>query len=199
MSDAIKWMVRQGYEDNPGSGPATSSPTTTRRSATSTTPTCRPSSRSSGRTSWSPGPAASPTCSTSAPRLRAGSRSGPTHRLDDGIDLPCIKIGEGDEIARWHLERCAKQTRAPMYYLLDERTRLAGCHMVREAVERVILEEGVDRFRQFSPRGDRGGPALVQVADPRDDRAGPLPRRRRFRTSPTRTRSSCRRARGATS
>ena len=46
--------------------------------------------------------------------------------------------------------RCEKQTRAPMYYLLDERTRLAGCHMVREAVERVILEEGVDRFKQFS-------------------------------------------------
>ena len=75
---------------------------------------------------------------------------GPTNRLDDGIDLPCMKIGEGDEIARWHLERCAKQTRAPMYYLLDERTRLAGCHMVREAVERVILEEGVERFKQFS-------------------------------------------------
>ena len=61
-----------------------------------------------------------------------------------------MKIGEHDELARWHLVRCAKQTRAPMYYLLDERTRLAGCHMVREAVERVILEEGIDRFKQFS-------------------------------------------------
>jgi N-methylhydantoinase B/acetone carboxylase alpha subunit len=75
---------------------------------------------------------------------------GPTNRLDDGIDLPCMKIGQNDEIARWHLERCAKQTRAPMYYLLDERTRLAGCHMIREAVERVILSEGVDRFKQFT-------------------------------------------------
>ena len=75
---------------------------------------------------------------------------GPTNRLDDGIDLPCMKIGEGDELAQWHLTRCPKQTRAPMYYLLDERTRLAGCHMIREAVERVILEEGIDRFKQFS-------------------------------------------------
>ena len=75
---------------------------------------------------------------------------GPTNRLDDGIDLPCMKIGEGDVLAQWHLTRCAKQTRAPMYYLLDERTRLAGCHMIREAVERVILEEGIDRFKQFS-------------------------------------------------
>jgi N-methylhydantoinase B/oxoprolinase/acetone carboxylase alpha subunit/acetone carboxylase gamma subunit len=37
-----------------------------------------------------------------------------------------------------------------MYYLLDERTRLAGCHMIREAVERVILEEGIERFKHFS-------------------------------------------------
>jgi N-methylhydantoinase B/acetone carboxylase alpha subunit len=74
---------------------------------------------------------------------------GPTNRLDDGIDLPCIKIGEDDELATWHLKRCEKQTRAPMYYLLDEKTRLAGCHMIREAVERVILGEGIDRFKQF--------------------------------------------------
>ncbi len=75
---------------------------------------------------------------------------GPTNRLDDGIDLPCMKIGESDELAQWHLRRCQRKTRAPMYYLLDERTRLAGCHMIREAVERVILEEGIDRFKQFS-------------------------------------------------
>ena len=31
---------------------------------------------------------------------------GPTNRLDDGIDLPCMKIGEDDELAQWHLIRC---------------------------------------------------------------------------------------------
>ena len=75
---------------------------------------------------------------------------GPTMRYEDGIDLPCMKIGEHDELARWHLERCKKRTRASVYYLLDERTRLAGCHMIREAVERILLEEGVDRFKRFS-------------------------------------------------
>jgi N-methylhydantoinase B/oxoprolinase/acetone carboxylase alpha subunit len=42
-----------------------------------------------------------------------------------------------------------KGTRTPMYYTLDEKTRLAGCLMIREAVERVILEEGVDAYKQF--------------------------------------------------
>ena len=36
-----------------------------------------------------------------------------------------------------------------MYWTLDERTRLAGCHMIREAVERVLLEEGVDTYKRF--------------------------------------------------
>ena len=75
---------------------------------------------------------------------------GPTMRYEDGIDLPCMKIGELDQLAPWHLERCRKRTRASAYYMLDERTRLAGCHMIRDAVERVLAEEGVDRFKQFS-------------------------------------------------
>jgi len=79
-----------------------------------------------------------------------GCPVGPTMRYEDGIDLPCMKIGENDELARWHLERCSKRTRASLYYLLDERTRLAGCHMIRDAVERILLEEGVGRFKQFS-------------------------------------------------
>ena len=65
---------------------------------------------------------------------------GPTMRYEDGIDLPCMKIGEHDLLAPWHLERCKKRTRASVYYLLDERTRLAGCHMVSDAVERILQE-----------------------------------------------------------
>ena len=48
-----------------------------------------------------------------------------------------MKIGEDDELATLAPEALRQATRAPMYYLLDERTRLAGCHMIREAVERV--------------------------------------------------------------
>ena len=42
-----------------------------------------------------------------------------------------------------------KGTRTPMYWTLDEKTRLAGCHMIREAVERVVLEEGIDTYKGF--------------------------------------------------
>ncbi len=150
MSDAIKWMVRQGYEDNPRIRPgdifANNDPTIG-DVHNADVQTFVPIFWEGELVAWAGGVTHVLDIGASTP---GGVPVGPTHRLDDGIDLPCIKIGEGDEIARWHLERCAKQTRAPMYYLLDERTRLAGCHMIREAVERVLLEEGVDRFKGFS-------------------------------------------------
>jgi len=150
MSDAIKWMIRQGYEDNPGIKPGdifSNNDPTIGDVHNADVQTFVPIFWEGELVAWAGGVTHVLDIGASTP---GGVPVGPTHRLDDGIDLPCMKIGENDEIARWHLERCQKQTRAPMYYLLDERTRLAGCHMIREAVERVILEEGIDRFKQFS-------------------------------------------------
>src|SRR3954471_3768858 len=150
MSDAIKWMVRHGYEDNPGIRPgdifANDDPVIG-DVHNADVQTFVPIFFEGELLAWAGGVTHVLDIGASTP---GGVPVGPTNRLDDGIDLPCMKIGEGDELARWHLERCKKQTRAPMYYLLDERTRLAGCHMIRDAVERVILEEGIDRFKQFS-------------------------------------------------
>jgi N-methylhydantoinase B len=150
MSDALKWMVRQEYEDNPGIRPgdifANNDPTIG-DVHNADVQTFVPIFWDGELVAWAGGVTHVLDIGASTP---GGVPVGPTNRLDDGIDLPCMKIGEGDELARWHLERCRKQTRAPMYYLLDERTRLAGCHMIREAVERVILAEGVERFKRFS-------------------------------------------------
>jgi N-methylhydantoinase B len=153
MSDALKWMVRQEYEENPGIRPgdifANNDPTigdVHNADVQTFVPIFDPT-QPDELVAWAGGVTHVLDIGASTP---GGVPVGPTNRLDDGIDLPCMKIGEGDELARWHIERCRKQTRAPMYYLLDERTRLAGCHMIREAVERVILEEGVGRFKRFS-------------------------------------------------
>ncbi len=150
MSDAIKFMVRHGWEDNPGIRPgdifANDDPTIG-DVHNADVQTFVPIFFGDELVAWAGGVTHVLDIGASTP---GGVPVGPTNRLDDGIDLPCMKIGEHDELAKWHLLRCQKQTRAPMYYLLDERTRLAGCHMVREAVERVVLEEGVDRFKQFS-------------------------------------------------
>jgi N-methylhydantoinase B len=150
MSDAIKYMVRHGWEDNPKIRPgdifANDDPVIG-DVHNADVQTFVPIFWEGELVAWAGGVTHVLDIGASTP---GGVPVGPTNRLDDGIDLPCMKIGEDDELAQWHLIRCQKQTRAPMYYLLDERTRLAGCHMIRDAVERVILEEGIERFKQFS-------------------------------------------------
>src|SRR3954468_12397422 len=150
MSDAIKYMVRSDYEDNPKIRPgdifANNNPVIG-DVHNADVQTFVPIFWEGELVAWAGGVTHVLDIGASTP---GGVPVGPTNRLDDGIDLPCIKIGEDDELAKWHLKRCELQTRAPMYYLLDEKTRLAGCHMIREAVERVILEEGIDSFKRFS-------------------------------------------------
>jgi len=150
MSDAIKWMVRHRYEENPGIRPgdvfANNDPTIG-DVHNADVQTFVPIFWEDELIAWAGGVTHVLDIGASTP---GGVPVGPTMRYEDGIDLPCMKIGEHDELAPWHLERCRKRTRASAYYMLDERTRLAGCHMIRDAVERVLAEEGTRRFKQFS-------------------------------------------------
>lgn len=152
MSDAIKWMVRNGYEDNPGIRPgdifANNDPRigdVHNADVQTFVPIFDPGG-SGELIGWAGGVTHVLDIGATTP---GGVPVGPVTRLEDGIDLPCMKIGERDELYTWHRKRIEQATRAPMYYLLDEKTRLSGCHLVREAVERVVLEEGLDRYKQF--------------------------------------------------
>src|SRR5919106_1371387 len=113
MSDAIKYMVRNGWEDNPKIRPgdifANDDPVIG-DVHNADVQTFVPIFWENELVAWA---------------------GGVTHVLDIGASTPGgVPVGPT--------------------YLLDERTRLAGCHMIREAIERVILEEGLDRFKQFS-------------------------------------------------
>jgi Hydantoinase B/oxoprolinase len=135
MSDALKYMVRNGWEDNPGIEPgdifANNDPVIG-DVHNADVQTFVPIFWEGELVAWAGGVTHVLDIGAKTP---GGVPFGPITRLDDGLDLPCMKIGSDDELAAWHLKRCELQTRAPMYYLLDE---------------------------------------LVQVADPRDDGAGPL-------------------------
>jgi len=75
--------------------------------------------------------------------------SGPTSRFDDGFDIPAQKIGSNDTLHQDYVERAEMGVRTPELWKLDERCRLAGCHMIRDAVHSLIEEEGVDTYKQF--------------------------------------------------
>ncbi len=152
MSEAIKFMVRNGWEDNPGIQPgdifANNQPTigdVHPADVQTFVPIFNPEDEGE-LLGWAGGVIHVMDIGASSP---GGVCVEPTTRFDDGIDLHCMKIGERDTIAQWHTKRVSMQSRAPGLYLLDERTRLAGCHMIRDSVERLVLEEGGDSFKQF--------------------------------------------------
>jgi acetone carboxylase alpha subunit len=73
-----------------------------------------------------------------------------TSRYNDGISITCEKIGENDELYQDWRKRMSRAVRTPDHWDLDEKCRLAGCHMVREAVHELIEDVGVDTYKQFA-------------------------------------------------
>lgn len=80
-----------------------------------------------------------------------GSMStGQIQRFGDGYQVTCRKIGQNDTLSRDWLHESQRMVRTTRYWMLDERTRLAGCHMIRSLVEQVIADEGIDAYLQFA-------------------------------------------------
>lgn len=150
MSEALKFFVRNDWESNPGIRPgdifANNDPVIGNVHPADVQ-TFVPIFWEGELVAWAGGVTHVVDIGASTP---GGVPVGPTYLFEDGIDLHGERIGEGDELAQGHLERIKRMNRAPMYYLLDEKTRLAGCHMIRDSVERLIADEGVERFKAFS-------------------------------------------------
>ncbi len=80
-----------------------------------------------------------------------GSMSnGQVQRFGDGLQITCRKTGIKDVVMRDWQHESQRNVRTPKYWILDERTRIAGDHMIRKIVEEVIEDVGVDKFLQFS-------------------------------------------------
>ena len=83
--------------------------------------------------------------------ITPGSMStGQTQRFGDGYIVTCRKTGIKDQPLKDWLHESQRSVRTPKYWILDEKTRIAGCHMVRKMVEEVIEEVGLEAFDAFS-------------------------------------------------
>ena len=80
-----------------------------------------------------------------------GSMStGQTQRFGDGYMITCRKTGVNDEPLRDWLHESQRSVRTPKYWILDEKTRIAGCHMIRELVEEVVRADGIQAYEKFA-------------------------------------------------
>ena len=88
MSDALKFMVRNGYEDNPGIRPGDIFANNDPMIGDVHNADVQTFVPIFGRASWSPGPAASRTCSTSGRRRPEACRSGRSRASTTGSTCP---------------------------------------------------------------------------------------------------------------
>jgi N-methylhydantoinase B/oxoprolinase/acetone carboxylase alpha subunit len=149
MSDAIKHMIRQKYEDNPGIRPGdvfSNNNSIIGDVHTADVHTLVPIFWEEELIGWAGGV----THEIDVGAVTPGSMAfGHEDRYGDGLLLSCEKAGENDEFYQSYLNKVSDSVRAEMYWVLDERTRLAGCHMIRDQVYRVIQEEGLETYKQF--------------------------------------------------
>jgi len=83
-------------------------------------------------------------------------------RFDDGVYYTCRKIGSNDHIWRDHMINARRSVRTPLYWELDEKCRLAGDLMIRDAVIEFIEREGIDYYKRFIREAIEEGRLILQ-------------------------------------
>ncbi len=79
-----------------------------------------------------------------------GSMSnGQIQRFGDGLQITCRKTGINDTPLRDWLHESQRAVRTTKYWILDEKTRIAGTHMIRDMLLEVIEEEGAEAVEKF--------------------------------------------------
>ncbi|MFW9851145.1 MAG: hydantoinase B/oxoprolinase family protein, partial [Candidatus Thorarchaeota archaeon] len=149
MSEAIKFMIRENYEEDVGINPGDiflNNDCLTGNVHTTDVQTIIPIYWNEELVGWAAGV---------THQIDIGGLS-PGHdlfncvqRFDDGVYYTCRKIGSNDKIWKDHMINARRAVRTPMYWELDEKCRLAGNLMIRDALYDFIEREGINYYKQF--------------------------------------------------
>ncbi|WP_298651634.1 hydantoinase B/oxoprolinase family protein [uncultured Tistrella sp.] len=150
MGAAIKYMIENGWETNPGISPGdmfTNNDCSIGNVHPCDIATIVPIFWQDKLVGWVGGV----THVIDTGSVGPGSMStGQIQRFGDGYQITCRKTGINDVPLRDWLHESQRSVRTTKYWILDERTRIAGCHMIRDLVEEVLEEHGVDHWERFA-------------------------------------------------
>ncbi len=160
MSRFLKWMIKEGYENDPGINPGDIFANNDAFIGTVQVPDVMdviPIFHEGELVAW-----AGAVCH----ELEAGGITPggdvclAQERFTEGLFVCAEKIGSNDKIRRDYVIRCERNLRMPIYWVLDEKAKVASCISMRESVLEVINEVGVDFWKQlikeFIEEGRRG-------------------------------------------
>ncbi|MFX1374377.1 MAG: hydantoinase B/oxoprolinase family protein [Promethearchaeota archaeon] len=149
MSEAVKFMIREEYEEDPGINPGDiflNNDPECGNVHTTDVQTLIPIFWENKVIGWAGGV----THQIDTGGITPGhDLMAAIQRFDDGVYYTCRKIGTNDKIWKDHMINARRSVRTPMYWELDEKCRLAGDLMIRDAVLDFIKREGIDYYKRF--------------------------------------------------
>jgi len=167
MSRFIKWMIQNGYEEDPGICPGDIFANNDAFIGTVHVPDVidvMPIYYEGELVGW---------VGAVAHELEVGgiTAGGDVYlaqeRFTEGLIVSAEKIGENDKLHRDYLIRLERNLRMPIYWTLDQKAKVASCIEMREKVIELIDEVGLDYYkratREFIEEGRRS--QLSQVKD----------------------------------
>ena len=150
MSEAIKYMINHDYEESPGIKPGdifVNNDTHVGDVHACDIMTLIPIFHDGEIIAWAGG--VTHVIDTGA--IGPGSMNvSQASRFGDGAQYTARKVGEELEFYNSWKNDFPDKTRTPDFLKLDERTRMTGCLMIRRAVNEMIDEYGVEKFKQLS-------------------------------------------------
>ncbi len=146
MGEEIKWMIRNGYEENPGikdgdvftgNDPALGNVHTT--DVHSLTPLFYKNTL----VGWVGSVTHQVDIGANTPGHDICTSSS---RFEDGLYMECELVLRDGKMFPHYYERSRRGVRTPLYYDLDEKARIAGNEMAKRGIIQFIEENGVDYY-----------------------------------------------------
>lgn len=146
MSEEIKWMIRKGYEENPGirdgdvfigNDPALGNVHTT------DVHTLTPIFYQGTLVGWVGSVTHQVDIGANTPGHDICTS---TSRFEDGLYMECELVMREGKLFPHYYERSRRGVRTPLYFDLDEKARLAGNEMAKRSIMEFIRENGLEYY-----------------------------------------------------
>lgn len=146
LSEFIKFMIRNGYENDPKIRPGDIFENNESWAGGVHTPdvmTCIPMFHEGELIAW---------IGSVSHELESGTYEGPgmtvfsPDRFGEGLHISAEKVGENDNFRADYLLRLKMNLRNSNWWRLDDKAKLSGCLMIREALEKIIDQFGRDYY-----------------------------------------------------
>jgi N-methylhydantoinase B/acetone carboxylase alpha subunit len=146
MSEEIKWMIRRGYEENPGirdgdvfigNDPALGNVHTT------DVHTLTPIFYQGTLVGWVGSVTHQVDIGANTPGHDICTS---TSRFEDGLYMECELVMREGKLFPHYYERSRRGVRTPLYFDLDEKARLAGNEMAKRSIMEFIRENGLEYY-----------------------------------------------------